>query len=223
MGQSELFAENAEKLGIDLTTVDLAVLSHGHYDHGGGLARFLEINPYAPVYVTRNAFGCRWNGTGKAIGVELPVSGRERLRYVDDSCVPAPGMVLHTCNDRLPRWPAQAYGLTEERQGQRMPDAFRHEQYLLVEEQGKWICISGCSHKGIRNIVHWLKPDVLVGGFHLIKETDRETLEQVGKDLLDCSTVCYTGHCTGSEQFAVLKSILGDRLHRFSVGTEWII
>ena len=41
-GQTDLFRQNAEKLGVDLTAVDTVVLSHGHYDHGGGIPAFAE-------------------------------------------------------------------------------------------------------------------------------------------------------------------------------------
>ena len=50
-GQTGAFADNAEKMGVDLTKIDLCILSHGHYDHGGGLKRFLEINDHAKVYI----------------------------------------------------------------------------------------------------------------------------------------------------------------------------
>ena len=51
------------------------------------------------------------------------------------------------------------------RGGKLIPEDFRHEQYLIVHEKGRRIVFSGCSHRGILNIAHWLKPDVLIGGF----------------------------------------------------------
>lgn len=71
MGQTELFYENAQKLGISLSDVDFAVLSHGHCDHGGGLKKFLEINKAAPVYLSRYAFEPHYNGTEKYIGLDV--------------------------------------------------------------------------------------------------------------------------------------------------------
>ena len=55
-GASDLLLKNAEKLGIDLTKVDTVVLSHGHYDHGGGILPFAEINPEAKIYIPESAF-----------------------------------------------------------------------------------------------------------------------------------------------------------------------
>ena len=57
-GLSGLFAENAEKLGLDLKAVDYAVLSHAHDDHANGLDTFFELNDHAPLYV---AEGCDEN------------------------------------------------------------------------------------------------------------------------------------------------------------------
>ena len=102
------------------------------------------------------------------------------------------------------------------------PDDFRHEQYLLIEEQGKRILISGCSHKGILNIARWFRPDVLIGGFHFMKmDPEDPRLEQAALALLELPTVYYTGHCTGQEQFAKLKQWMGDRLHYISAGTKF--
>ena len=69
MGQTGLFARNAETLGIDLNIADFAVLSHGHYDHGGGLATFLRLNDHAPVYMSRHAFEPHFNGTEKYLAL----------------------------------------------------------------------------------------------------------------------------------------------------------
>ena len=88
-----------------------------------------------------------------------------------------------------------------------------------MEEHGKRILFSGCSHKGILNILSWFRPDVLVGGFHF-KDLDPEgeQLRRCGEALDTFDTIFYTGHCTGQSQFDRLKMILGDRLHAISTG-----
>ena len=79
--------------------------------------------------------------------------------------------------------------------------------------------LSGCSHKGILNILSWFRPDVLVGGFHFKDlDPDGEQLRRCGEALATFDTIFYTGHCTGQSQFDRLKTILGDRLRAISTG-----
>ena len=97
-------------------------------------------------------------------------------------------------------------------------------KYLVVEENGKKIVLSGCSHKGILNIVVWLKPDVLVGGFHFMKldpmmPAGRSALDNAAGALLSTGATFYTGHCTGEAPFAYLKYRMGSKLHGFSAGS----
>ena len=188
MGQSALFAENARKLGVGLASAELAVLSHGHYDHGSGLPVFLEINDRAPVFLSRYAFDECHNAEGKYIG--------------------SPALHLYACNEREPAHPIDSAGLTVRRGGEVVPDGFRHEQYLLIEEAGKRVLISGCSHKGILNLLDWFAPDVVVGGFHLMKRPADDSLAPCAEALGKADTRFFTCHCTGLEQYRWLKSRL---------------
>ena len=213
-GQSAAFADNAEKMGIDLQKVDFAVLSHGHYDHGGGLRRFLEINGKAPVFVSEFAFEPHFGQNGY-IGLDQTLQSDSRIRYMAAEALLGTGMTLCRINTA----PTDTAGLLVEESGIQKPDDFRHEQYLLLEEAGKRVLISGCSHKGILNIMEAFRPDVLVGGFHFMKITQEEKLEKAAKKLLTYDTVYYTGHCTGQRQYDCLKTYMGDRLHYMSAGT----
>ena len=213
-GQTGAFAENAQKLGVDLREVDFAVLSHGHYDHGGGLKAFLKCNETAPVYVSQYAFEPHYGANGY-IGLDLGLQNSDRIRYVAEDIPLDMGMAL--C--RIDVAPMDTAGLTLEEKGERKPDDFRHEQYLLIEEKGKRILISGCSHKGILNIVEAFQPDVLIGGFHFMKITEEEKLKTAAEKLLTYNTVYYTGHCTGQKQYDFLKNIMGDKLYYISAGT----
>lgn len=219
MGQSDAFLRNAETMGIDLAKVDLAVLSHGHYDHGGGLEAFLKRNSHAPVYVSRFAFGEHYNASGKYIGLDSGLKDRDRLIFVGDCCSLGTGITLYSCNDRERVVPLDSAGLQMRLAGERKADTFLHEQYLLIEEEGRRVLFSGCSHKGILNIQSWLPCDVLVGGFHFMKRDPRsEEVASAARALLWGSTVYHTCHCTGLAQFAEMKKIMGQRLHYLAAG-----
>ena len=216
-GQSDAFAFNAEKLGIELNKVDFAVISHGHYDHGGGLRRFLELNPRAPVYISPHAFEPHYNAAGKYIGLDSALKTSHRLIYAEDHLQIAEGIKLRTKIQCA--FPIEPYGLEMEQGSGPCPEDFRHEMYLIIEENSQKICISGCSHRGILNIVTYFQPDILVGGFHFKSvEPDAESLKAAAHVLGNYSTTYYTGHCTGQAQTAVLKRTLGSRLHCLSTG-----
>ena len=221
-GQTEAFADNAALLGVDLREVDIAVLSHGHYDHGGGIKRFLAINDHAPVYLSRNAFGQHYNASGKYIGLDPDIAGSGRLVYTDDFLRIDDELELCTCNRYTRKYPTDSAVLTVQRNDVPVPENFLHEQYLVIHDGKRRVVISGCSHKGILNIMDWLQPDILVGGFHFMKQP----LTQAGNPVLDHAaevlsgfdTEYYTCHCTGQEQYEYLKEKMGERLHYLASG-----
>lgn len=221
MGQTDAFARNARELGIDLSQVDFAVLSHGHYDHGGGLETFLNINTKAPVFVQEEVFGSYYNGTEKYIGLPASLMCSPRLIRGAGNRTLCPGIHLLDCNDQ--HWLFNSYGLNRREGDTFIPDDFRHEQYLEIREGTSRFLFTGCSHKGIENIVHYFKPDVLIGGFHLNKEQDPQTLSRIANILKASKTQCHTGHCTGHMQFAVLFSHLGKHVDQLTTGMQIMI
>ena len=204
-GQSGIFAENAERLGIDLSAVDFAVLSHGHYDHGGGLARFFELNGRAPVYMSSRAFGDHFNAEGKYIGIDKALRQSERIILCENAVSLGEGIALRPAGEVREIIDFGSAGLSMEINGRRTPDDFAHEQYLMIEENGKRILFSGCAHKGIINIVERFKPDIVFGGFHFMKTPLGDTLRGYAERLASYDTIYYTCHCTGAEQYAFIK------------------
>lgn len=226
-GQTDGFIANAETLGIDLSAVDLAILSHGHYDHSGGFHRFLDINDHAPLYMSQYATSPCYHGSDRYIGIDSQLALSDRVILCEDDVRISDTISLHSCNKMSRPFPVDSAGLTVLQNKEYKDDCFYHEQYLLIKEDGKNVLISGCSHKGILNIAQWFQPDVLIGGFHFMNldpnTSDKDTLYDAAHNLMKYDTVYYTGHCTGSEQYAYMKQIMGETLHPITCGTTIII
>lgn len=223
-GQTEAFADNAEKLGVDLKSVDIAVLSHGHYDHSGGLLRFLRQNDTAKLYVHKDAFTPHFNSSGSYIGPDPALLDTGRVVFNPGTMTLSQGLTLEDYSDARRYYPVDSAGLQMGECGKILPEDFRHEQYLMIREAGKTVCISGCSHKGILNIIKWADPDILVGGFHFMnidpKTGERSRLDEAARVLLESKAVFYTGHCTGAAPYEYLKKLMDTRLNYISTGTS---
>ncbi len=223
-GKSGLFAENAARLGVDLKLVDICVLSHGHYDHGGGLKKFSTINENAPIYMNRNAFGMHFHGQEKYIGLNrdwlLDEELQQRIIYTDAGLDIDEELSIVVPKDKKVV-DMGSTGLSVQVGGDFVPEDFRHEHYLLIRENGKRILISGCSHQGVINIVEWYRPDVLIGGFHFMDQEPGDILKSYGKMLDEYDTQYYTCHCTGVEQYDYLNSFMR-RLHYLSEGEDFV-
>lgn len=222
-GQSGKFADNAAKMGIDLSAVDMAVLSHGHYDHGGGFNRFFELNDSCRLYLNRFAMLPKFHGQSRYIGLDLKLMQNPRLFHLTDYAKIGNSLYLYSCNRMEDLFPDPSAGLNILQNGRLQPDTFQHEHYLLIRDNDRKILISGCSHKGIHNIVKWFEPDILVGGFHFMDidpdtPRGRRRLEKSAEKLMKYNTQYYTGHCTGKRQYDVMKDIMGDQLHSISTG-----
>jgi hypothetical protein len=157
MGRTDLFLQNAEKLGVKIDQVDLAVVSHGHHDHGGGLGAFLAENKKANVYVHTRAFerhlSLKQGGVLGEIGLNPLLRSSDRIIFVGERAEIAPGMTLFSgvnertlfsrCNDTL-------YMVKDDAT---VADDFQHEQNLILAENGKLVLFAGCAHCGIVNIL----------------------------------------------------------------------
>lgn len=238
-GASGLFTENAKKMAVDLDKVDMAFLSHAHYDHSGGYAEFFEQNKHAKVYLqsaSKNRYYYKIAGPiKKYIGIPegMLEKYKDRFEYVDGAAKIDEGIYIvpHSSDGIIER--AKHTHMCVVVDGKVQFDDFSHEQTVVLEEEDGLVCFNSCSHSGVEIVIDEVKrafPDkkikAYVGGFHMMGITGvsscsykkEEVLEVANKLINSSKATFYSGHCTGLVAYKWLEEVLGDRLVALNTG-----
>lgn len=225
-GATDAFLENAKYIGIDLTQVDTVILSHGHYDHSGGILAFTQINPSAKIYMQRKAGGDYYNlrgGNEKYIGIDKAILNLPQVQLLDGNYRIDEELFLFTNVTGRKYW-AKSNRILKKKVGNVFEqDNFEHEQCLVITEGDEHVLLSGCAHNGMLNILEAYgtyfekQPSMAISGFHMIKKGDYDaeeikTIEDTARELKNLDTTFYTGHCTGEPAFHIMKEIMGEQL-----------
>jgi 7,8-dihydropterin-6-yl-methyl-4-(beta-D-ribofuranosyl)aminobenzene 5'-phosphate synthase len=230
-GPGDAISSNAKALGIRLSDVDIAILSHGHYDHSGGLESFFQENMTAKLYAREGVDGdhyAKWGDSMAYIGIDKALFQRERERIivVNEDIEIGEGIYLLVSIPCIePRPIGNDLLFTKENEAI-VRDSFDHELVLVIKEEDGIVIFTGCGHSGVLNMVHAAKrkfPDqrikAVIGGFHLSFGVPSEDIARNASDAstvadglveLGCERV-ISGHCTGDQAIAALTERLRDR------------
>ena len=227
---SDVVIRNARMLGVDLPAVDTVILSHGHYDHSGGILPFVELNPKAKIYMQHNAGGEYYAFDGEEqgfryIGIDKKILSLPQVQLLKGDTKIDDELQVFTVDHRAYPLPSTNKRLREFCNGQYIQDEFHHEQNLLLTAGGKKILFCGCAHNGILNVMETLErklgptslPDLVIGGFHLMKRTefseaDTAEVTEIANRLRAYKAHFATCHCTGLPVFNQIKEIMGEQL-----------
>ncbi|BES64136.1 MBL fold metallo-hydrolase [Gottschalkiaceae bacterium SANA] len=236
-GHKEAIQKNLPLLNRKLNQIDGIILSHGHYDHTGGMTWVMEeLNKDIPIYAKASVTDPVWSEriTGMAYAgtdPEILAPIQKNLHAIESVEEIMPGFFLvPRASQRFPQ-PESSKFLFEGEEGHLLPDSFRNECFVVVQRPEGIVVLSGCSHQGIANIVdkaQTLFPNQpvvsVIGGFHLqgrkpdFKERP-ETIDAVARFLQrQVVGTIHTGHCTSVPGFERLQTILGDQVDYFYAG-----
>ena len=240
-GASDLFLRNARLLDVDPAGAEAAVLSHGHYDHGGGLPAFLETNPRASVYMGPGALNPHFVAMAgplkKSIGLDTRAlqAFQDRFVTVVGEKELAPGVIVMSATAASFGMPRDISRFSRKNGNAVEQDDFSHEVIAVIVEDTGLTILTGCSHKGILNLVASVKSrfpkqpiKAIIGGLHMMNPATKglaespDHIREAGEALRDepAATRLYAGHCTGEQAFGLLHQVMGGRIEQLMVGSR---
>lgn len=245
---AKIFESNLKALKIDLRKIDVAIVSHGHYDHIGGFDHLLSVNPNVKIYLPNDFFSLGaptrfpfketepdvakslskdeqyFRGERAIDGMVSVPTGRfwrSNVEYVTEAKEILPGVTLIPTTSKLMGTFIKYPPFDDERpQFVGMPEL----SAAFATEKGE-IVISGCSHSTIETIVQETKKvrkgkiRLVAGGFHLIPYS-REEIEALAKRMREDYGVesVAPAHCTGHLAFSIFRNAFGREYRYFGLG-----
>lgn len=229
-GQGLVLTHNAKKLGINLKKISSVILSHGHDDHTGGLAKMLEINPELEVIAHKDAFAPKFKKSKNKLEFIGNNSSSEKIKRFTNAenktkingNMYVTGEVPVSKNEYI----NEKYIIKEKKN--KLIDNFKDDITLYFETEKGVVVLLGCSHKGVINILEYVKKltngkriRAILGGMHLKHSSDKEVkkiidyFSELSFDLL------VPIHCTGNKAAMMMKDRFKEKVKIASVGDNF--